>query len=190
MDRSRYSIRPFLDTEFESMARLARELDPEHAGTAGEFRHWDELTNLKRDHVNLKVVAEERGTGEFVGWGSLAPPLYKFDLSRFWSWVAVALGHRQRGIRGELFALLEGEALARNGLGVWGNTMETDPAGVRFLQQGGFRILRKVWRSRLDLTTLDLSTIPDWSSSLEGEGIRFSTLAEKGATSPETLRGL
>ncbi len=190
MDGLWYAIRPFLDTDFEAIARLAREMDPEHSGTAEEFRHWDEVQNLERDHLNLKSVAEERRTREVVGWGSLTQPTFNFDPRRFWIWTAVAPGHRQRGIGTELFSRMEQEARVRNGIGLWADTGETDPAGIRFFERKGFRILRKSWLSRLDLGNLDLSAIPDRSASLEREGFRFTTLTEEGATSLEVRRKL
>jgi len=190
MDRSVYSIRPFLDADFEAEARIDREVDPEHAATVEELRHWNEILSLEPDRANLRFAVEETATGQVVGYGNLAQPSFNYDPHRFWSWVAVAPAHQRRGIGAELFSRLEEEALARNGLGMWGNTREEDPAGVRFLEQRGFRILHKIWLSRLDLTTLDLSAVPDRSSSLTREGIRFSTLAEEGATSAETRQSL
>lgn len=190
MDLAGYSIRPYVDTDVEAEVRIDREMDPEHAPTAEELRHWNGLLLIERDRVNLKFAVEERATGEVVAYGSLAQPSFNYDPRRFWIWVAVRPAHRRRGIGSQIYTHLEGEAVARNGLGLWGNTREEDPAGVRFLEGRGFRILRKGWQSRLDLTTLNLSEIPDRAARLEREGFRFVTLAEEGATSLEVRRRL
>ncbi|MCI4336119.1 MAG: GNAT family N-acetyltransferase [Thermoplasmata archaeon] len=79
---------------------------------------------------------------------------------------------------------MEREARVRNGIAVWAGTRESDPAGVRFFEQRGFRALRRVWRSRLDLAKVNGSGILDRSASPEREGFRFSTLLEEEASSP------
>jgi mycothiol synthase len=190
MDSSAYEIRPWVDQDFEGMARLSREIDPEHAATAAELRHWDDLLNVEPGHLNLKLAVKTRATQEMVCWGSLAQPSFNFDPRRFWIWVAVVPAHRRKGIGTALFDRLEQEARSRHGVGVWGNTKESDPEGVRFFEARGFKILRRVWQSRLDLAELDLSRIPDRAAALERAGIRFSTLAEEGATSPSVRRSL
>jgi len=190
MDRSAYLVRPFVDSDFEAEVRIDREIDPEHAFTVEEVRHWNEILNLEPDHANVKFAVEERQTGEAVGYGSLAQPSFNYDPRWFWIWVAVGPAHRRRGIGTELFARLEAEALARNGLGFWGSTREQDADGVRFLERRGFRVLRKIWQSRLDLSELDFSAVPDRSIPLAREGFRLSTLAEEGSTSPEIRQRL
>jgi mycothiol synthase len=190
VDRSVYSIRPFLASDFEGVARLQRELDPEHAATAEEIRHWDHLLNLEPDHLNLKFTVERVGTGELVGEGSPTQPSFNYDPRRYWIWVGVAPAHRRKGIGAEVFSLLESEARARNALGLWGNTRESDLGGVRFLQSRGFRILRRLWLSRLELPNIDLSSVPDRTASLERDGIRFTTLAEVGRALPEARQRL
>jgi mycothiol synthase len=190
MDRGRFTIRPLVDADFEAVARLAAVTDPKHAGTPEEFRHWDRLLNLERGHLNLKVVAEDGATQAFLGWGSLAQPSFNFDPVRFWIWVAVFPEHRRQGVGAALFAHLVDEARGRKGVALWGNAMESDPAGVRFFASHGFPLTRKVWTSRLDVTQADLGSIPDRTAHLGKEGIRLSTLAAEGATSLEVRRRL
>ncbi|MGP8074477.1 MAG: N-acetyltransferase family protein [Thermoplasmata archaeon] len=190
MSPSEYSIRPFVDVDFDAEARIDREIDPAHAPTVEELRHWDEILNLERGRTNIRLAAEMQSTGEVVGYGSLAQPAFNYDPRRFWIWVAVAPGHRRRGIGAELYSRLEGEARARRGLGLWSDAREEDLAGVQFLDRQGFQIRRKIWLSRVDLATMDLSAIPDRSASLTRDGFRLSTLAEEGATSTEVRQSL
>ena len=190
MQDSRYEIRPYRPADYEAEAQIDREIDPEHPMTAKELRHWNDIQNLEPTHANLKLAIEDRGTGTMVGYGSLTQRSFNFVPGWFWVWVAIAPAHRNRGAGSMVYDRLVGEARARSGIGLWGNTRERDPGGVRFFQRRGFRTLRKLWHSRLDLTTLDLSRIPDRSVALQREGFRFSTLAEEGASSPEVRRSV
>ncbi|MGB6500304.1 MAG: GNAT family N-acetyltransferase [Thermoplasmata archaeon] len=189
MDQA-YSIRPAVDADFEAEARIHREFDAAHAPTVPELRHWDEILRLDPSHANLRFAVEQRATGLVVAYGSLAQPSFNFDPDRYWIWVAVAPGHRRRGIGAGLYAQIEAEARSRHALGLWAATCESYPDGVRFLDRRGFTVRRKIWESRIDLMELDLSNVRDGSSSPRLEGLRLTTLAEEGADSPEIRRSV
>ena len=188
MHRPPYSIRPALDADLEFRARLARRIDPKHAATAEAIRHWATLVSLPPDHVHPNVIAEVRESGPPVGCGRLAQPSFNFDPRRFWVWGGVDLPYRRKGVGSAIDWHLEQEALARDGLGFWATTIESNPAGVGFLRPNGFRVLRKSWPSGLALATLENSTVPDRSAAFEREGVRAPTLAAEGPNSPGIRR--
>lgn len=190
MDEAVYSIRPFLDADFEAEVRIDREFDPDHTATAEELRHWDSVLNLQKDHLNLRLAVEEVRGKEVVAYGSLAQPHFNFDPRKFWSWVAVAPAHRHRGIGTALFSRLEREARQRGGIGLWMSTRESDAEGVRFFDKSGFKIHNRIWLSRVDLTQQDFATLPDRTGELAVSGVRISTLAEAGFRSADVRKQL
>jgi GNAT superfamily N-acetyltransferase len=183
-----YAIRPFLETDYEAEARIDREANPDFSATPEEIRHWDDLQKLESEHFNLKLAVEKLDTQETVGYGSLTQPSFNYDPQWYWVWVGVARAHRSMGIGADLYDRLEGVVRARGGLGMWGTARDGDGVGIPFLERRGFRVVQKHWQSRLDLASPDLTGILARSPPADFEGIRFSTLAEEGATSPDIQR--
>lgn len=59
---------------------------------------------------------------------------------------------------------------------------EEDAESIRFAEQRGFQIERHLFESTLDLTTFEEHRFDDLLTRLQGEGIRFFSLAEAGVT--------
>ena len=55
-----------------------------------------------------------------------------------------------------------------------------DPRSLEFAHRHGFRELRRLWISALDLTRLPAFEATDRGATLEQEGIRFARLSEEG----------
>jgi GNAT superfamily N-acetyltransferase len=181
MDRGQYSIRPFLETDYEEGARLNSIFLPEYPETAEDARRWCEIITKDPGRLMRRLIAEEAGSGSVVAWAGLTHTLFNFHPNKYYVRVVVDPAHRRRGIGQELYRLLEKEAVERNALCLWGNAREDDPSSVRFLERQGFVATRKTWTSRLSLTDLDLSKFPDRSKALTDSGIRITTFAAEGA---------
>jgi RimJ/RimL family protein N-acetyltransferase len=81
-------------------------------------------------------------------------------------------------------------ARARSALLLWVEAREDDPRSVRFLERHGFVTKGRMWESRLDLGTVDLSKLPDRTERLLTDGLRFTTAAAEGIQRPEVRAGL
>lgn len=179
MDRERYLVRPFADRDYEPAARIASKVTPEFHFTAEEERHWEE-TFLGRHLVNEKWVVEERATGTVVASASMAHSAFSYDAHKFWAYVQVDPGHRGRGIGQALSALVESEAASHEAVCLWTNVRNDDPRSLAFAHRHGFRELRRLWISTLDLTRLPTQRDSGHGETLEREGIRFTRLSEEG----------
>jgi GNAT superfamily N-acetyltransferase len=190
MDQRTYSLRPFVDPDYQEVARINSIAVPEFPETAEDARHWSEL--IARDPARLmrKLIVEEAGSGTVVAWGGITHTLFNFHPHKYFVRAVVHPSHRGRGIGQELYNRLEQEAVARGAFCLWSSAREDEPFSVRFLQRQGFVTLRKTWTSRLSLGELDLSKFPDHSNALSSLGIRITTLAAEGADRLETRRRL
>jgi GNAT superfamily N-acetyltransferase len=190
MDHVAYSVRPFTDPDYEAEGRIDHEVDPKHAHTADEIRHWTEAGAAAPGRVNFKLVVEDRESSAVVAYGGLQNLGSSYHPQKFWVGVGVELAHRHRGIGRELYTLLEREALARKVLCLWGGARDDDARSLRFLGQQGFVPVRKTWLSRLDVAAADLARFPDRSGTLSDLGIRLSTIQAEGPARREVREGL
>jgi mycothiol synthase len=190
MNHAAYSIRPFRDPDYEAEARIDREVDPMHAHTAEEIRHWTEAGASVPGRLNFKLVVEDRESGKVVAYGALQHWASSYHPQKFWVGIGVETSHRGQGIGRELYTRLEQEALARKVLCLWSGAREDDARSVRFLGQKGFAPVRKTWLSRLDLANANLTGFPDRTRTLSDIGIRISTIQEEGPARQEVREGL
>jgi len=190
MDPENYTVRPFVETDFEAVARINAVIDPRFPETAEDARRWQELVTRDPDRVMLKLVAEDTRSGTMVAWGGLTHTLWNYHPRKYYIRVAVHPDHRGRGIGQELYSRLEKNAVDRKAVCLWSNAREHDLRSVRFLERKGFGTVRKTWLSRLDLTNLELSGFPDRSKAMVDQGIRITTFAAEGSDRPEVQRRL
>lgn len=190
MDRVSYSARPFVETDYDEVARINAIIEPELPETAQDARDWHDVITGKPGRVMLKFVVQEVSSGTMVAWGGLTHTLWNYHPYKYFVKVSVHPAHRRRGIGQDIYTLLEKEAVVRDAVCLWATARDDDVGSIRFLEGHGFVPLRRTWLSRLDLTNLDLSRLPDRSKALEDQGIRITTLAADGADRPELHRRL
>ena len=190
MDRGRYSIRAFTESDYPAVARINSAILPEFPETAEDARRWSDVVTKDPGRLMRKLIVEEAGSGSVVGWGQVAHTLFNFHPDKYNVRVAVDAAHRRKGIGQELYRLLETDAVERKAVSLWASAREDDPSSIRFLDRRGFVTTHKIWSSRLNLIDLDLSNFPDGSKAMSDSGIRISTLAAEGADRPEVQRRL
>ncbi len=190
MDGTRYSIRPFAETDFAEVARLDSIFFPEYPSSAEDVRRGAEIVARDPGRFQRWFIVEQAGSGSVVAWGGLTHTLSNFHPNKYYARVVVERAHRRRGIGQEVYRVLEKLAAERDAVCLWGNAREDDPSSVRFLERRGFTPQRKTWASRLSLTDMDLSKFPDRSSVLAEAGIRITTLAVEGADRPDVQHRL
>jgi len=185
VDDDRYSVRPFVTTDYAAEARLDELSDPGSGRTAEELRHWQEAEAAVPGHFSSKLVVEERRSGGVVAYGDLAHTSFNFHPRKYWISATVDPAFQRQGIGTELYSRLEREAIQREAICLWGSVREDDARGVRFFERHGFSLLRKTWRSRLTVAEANRSALPDRSRALTDQGIRITTLAAEGGERPE-----
>jgi mycothiol synthase len=190
MDPSRYTVRPFVDSDCEEVARISTLVHPQLPETAEDHRRWRDLVTSKPGRLMSTVIVEEVASKTTVGWGSLSHTVWNYHPDKYFIVAMVRPDHQHRGIGQAVYALLEREAQQRGAVRLWCSAQEGDPPSVRFFEQRGFVPLRRTWISRLNLANLDLSKLPDRTDALSEQGIRITTLAAEGADRPEVQRRL
>jgi RimJ/RimL family protein N-acetyltransferase len=188
MDRSRYALRPFQDTDYDKVASLNLAIDPVHPEPAESARRWHDVITREPGRIIVKWVVEELPSGSMVGWGGLMHTLDTYHPRKFLCRAGVHPEHRRRGIGEALHDAIEREALGRGAVCLWSVVRGDDLPSLRFQERHGFAPTRMKWESRLDLTQFNPSRFPDRSQVLLDRGIRITTLAAEGAERPEVLR--
>jgi mycothiol synthase len=184
MDPERYFVRPFEDADYEFAGRLWTLVNPEDPTTAEEYRHFEEA--YAAPHLFLKKwTVCERRTSEPVGLGTISHAFFSYEPDKFWTWVMVDPSHRGNGIGQMLADLIDVEAASLHATVLWVTVRRRDRRSMEFAEKRGFREIRRLWLSSLDVTEANVSGPPSSTASLGLEGFRFTTLAEEGADRPE-----
>jgi len=184
MDAAQYRIRAPERSDFEAEARIWNRVSPGDAYSPGEMEHDEKVFSIP-PNIQVKVVAEHRGSGEAIGFGYLNSDPESFDPRGFWVGVMVDPDHQRRGIGRALAAAVDQEARSRQAVSLIGAARLDDERGVRFLARQGFTEVRRRWRSRLEVGTASPS--PDRTGELAEMGIILTTLAEEGSDRPDVL---
>jgi len=190
VDRALYSVRPFIEADYAAEARLDELNDPGFGRTAEQIRHWQEAEAGTPGRFRSKLAVEDRRSGGVVAYGDLAHTSFNYHPHKYSISATVDPAFQGHGIGTELYSLLERDARGRGAICLWATVRADDGPGVQFFERNGFRTLRTTWRSRLDLVTADRSALPDRSTALARQGLRFTTLAAEGGERAEVRRRL
>lgn len=162
-------------------------IDPETAHSAEEIRHFDERIFVSPLILD-KIVAEERATGQGIGFGYFCSDLESFDPRAFWVEALVDPAHQGRGLGLALATDILARANQRHARRLWAGVRTVDSRAVRFLNRQGFSERHRTWRSRLEISSATI--LPDRTEELSRQGFSFSTLEREGAANPDVLREL
>lgn len=179
MDSDRYVVRPFRDPDYATYARLRARLGSARRLTTEELRHRMEAY-LAPGSVRCWYVVDERAGATPVAWAALDQRSENFHPRKFWANVLVDPDHQGRGIGRTLSALLEREAKARAAVAIWADVRADSARSLEFFHRQGYHELRRRRLSRLDLSAVDPSRVPDRSGMLRPLGIEITTLSDEG----------
>jgi mycothiol synthase len=180
VDSKEFTLRVARDEDYVAEARLRAKLDPGYAPSADEIRHWRVSESSAPGHFLHRLVVDRRGSDEPVAFGDVAHTSFNFHPRKYWIMTIVDPAFEGRGIGTALYASLEQVALARNPLCLWTSVREGQVRAVRFFERNGFSVLRRTWRSQLEVNEAAVHAIPDRSRELAAEGVRFTSLVEEG----------
>lgn len=144
-------VRPFVDTDYPAICRVANEVWPDHPQSEEERRHRDATQDAKLSHT--RWVAEEGG--EVVAWAHLGQDAIVYHPQKFDFDVQVLAGHRRRGVGSALYETLLAEANRQEAIHLRTYHREDMAVGVAFLAGLGYR--PELWEceSALDLKAFD-----------------------------------
>ena len=166
-------IRDFEPSAAEGAAELFRALQPGLLTTAAYLLHRESALPARARRIALVAVDD----GAVIGWGSAnrSWPGGPIDQARVWVGVLPRL--RGRGIGEELYARVEGHAVAA-GARTLSTVVEDDPAGLRFAEARGFRQLSTEMLATLDPRTADLGGLDEVANRHEASGLKVVPLTE------------
>jgi len=168
-----FTIRPFVDADYEAIARIVSEVDQEVV-TAQSLRDEDRARPERYKHGAW--IAEV--AGEAVGFTHYQqlPAFYhpqKFDVS-----VAVLPRFRRQGIGSALWHQLEEGLTPFDPISLSGGTKEDRPEAIRFAEARGFVEKLRNWESHLDIQQFDLEAWQPVVAEAEAKGYAMKSLAE------------
>ena len=187
MNPEQYTVRPFLDSDYEAYARLRNRYRPARPLSAVELRFRSEAY-LARGGVRCWFLAVEAASGRPVAHAALDQRSYNFHPRKFWANVVVAPDHQGRGLGRALALRLEEEARRHDAIVLWAEVRTDLDRGVAFFLRQGFHELRRQRLSRLDLEAVDVDDLPDRTSALRSDGIEITTLAAEGPDRDDVRR--
>jgi mycothiol synthase len=190
MDTTRYTIRPFEDSDYEATVRIFAEDGPGLVETPHELRRRDSLREGDSGHFSLRLAVQDRPSREVVACGSLATSLHTFHPQKFWIAALVDRAHRREGLGDALYNELERAAVGRRAITLWSGYKEGDRAGSTFFEKHQFVEGERIWTSRLDLAGTGSTLLGNDLPTREFEGIRVTTLPAEGPHRPEVRRRL
>ena len=186
MDESRFLVRPFTDTDFESYAEIRTAARPNYPVSSETLRHWDEP--IEENTVHDRYVVALRQTEQVVAIGGLGEdPAYR---RKYWMFLFVRPEYQRLGIGTKLFDLLLQDARRQNGECLRTSVQTGEAAGLAFSARHGFNERARDWQSILDVKTADTSQLPSLIRGLKDNGIEITTLADEGPADPQVVRRL
>ncbi len=179
MRSPRIQVREGRDEDYAAIARLRNLNNPTDPRSAEELRHLDRAFSGPGLYRRV-LLADAEGVPEPVAYATIDQTPFNFHPHKYWVHVSVAPELQGRGIGSELFGRLLAVARSRSALVLWAQVRLDHANGLAFFRRQGFVERRRFRRSRLDLSTIGRSPLPDRTEALAAEGIRFTTLAAAG----------
>jgi GNAT superfamily N-acetyltransferase len=168
-------IREFRAEDASGVSAILHEEELPNAVTPAGVRHWLEA---QPERARPRMFVAEKD-GEIVGWAEarLNWAVKTPGVSDLWAYVRPA--ERGHGLGRELLERAEGYLL-----GIGARVLQTwtySPAGIKLLEDRGFRATGQERISKLELAEADVSILPDLENEKRAEGFRLITLGEATA---------
>ncbi len=186
LDPAQYRLRALRLDDLPAVAAIGNRIHPVHR-TTEEVAEWRTAFDSPT-HFRQELVAVHVPTDAVVAFASIEHHPHMQHPQKFWVGVEVDPDHRGHGVGSALYEELDRTARSLHAVRLWCSTQEADRGAVAFGDRRGFRTVRRVWTSRLDVASAHLERFPDRTASLERDGVRFTTLEAEGFDRPEVRR--
>jgi len=186
MDQTRYSLRELRETDFDALAAIQNEIEPDEPVSGESLRHLTQSFGLASNLY--QVVVEDCRSGEVVATAGIFTVISEGVPTIQWVVVNVLPSRQREGIGSYLYETLLTEARKREARGLRCYVRENSAAGRAFLAKRAFRESRRKWRSSLDVDSADISQLASLVRTITSEGIEFTTLSREGGNDPQVLQ--
>ncbi len=172
-------IRAFTESDYETVARVEKAVNPDLADTAEELRFYD---GVREKHLLFnRFLAEDVG-GNTLGVGVFRQSSERYHPHKFYLDVNVLPEHQQKGVGQGLLEHLLTQLEDYQVVTVRMVTREDWRHGIRFLEKAGFTEEYRAWESRLDVQSCDPSPYLQLEEQLKQEGIELKSYADLEGT--------
>jgi GNAT superfamily N-acetyltransferase len=161
------------DADCEGIALVVNAVESEPVTPAEVGQWFDHEHPGKRSFRRVAVDA----AGAVVGYSVAVHEAWRPDGDWF-AWIAVLPGWRRRGIGSALAAGVVGFLADESAVLARTDIREASPDGVEFALDRGFRVVRRVFESVLDLESFDESPFASCRSRLESGGFSFLSMSD------------
>ncbi len=182
-------VRPFADDDYAAAVEVTNRTFPDAPSTIAEWRfedtHWDTTKYLRQ-----RYVAFEYTSGQVLGYGGFWQIPWNFHPHKFSMNIRVHPDARHRGVGTRLWEHMLEVLRTHNAVAVRTMVREDIPEGTQFVQRRGFREVMRVWESRLDVGSCDLTDYQALRDRVAASGVTITTLATERSRDSECLQRL
>jgi mycothiol synthase len=186
MDETRYSLREFRETDFDALAAIQNAIEPDEPQSVESLRHV--IQSFAQSSNSHLIVVEDRRSGEVVGTAAIFTMPFESDPTKQWIMGMVLPSRQREGIGSYLYDTLLAEARQREATGLRCQVRENSVAGRAFLAKRAFVERRRIWRSSLEVASVDTSQLASLVRAIASGGIEFTTLSREGVNDPQVLK--
>lgn len=167
-------IRPFVASNYPSLANLKNAVDPEWPVTADLLEQWDKLHSP--EHHYARFVLERDNT--IAACAETGHDSHAFEEGKFWLYIQVHPDYRNNGLGKQLYQhlLAHLEQMQSKLLQVF--IQEDKKEGVSWLGREGYTLMWKRYPSKVETRGFNFSPYEGLEQNLKNSGIEIKSLAE------------
>jgi GNAT superfamily N-acetyltransferase len=169
-----HQIRPVrVPEDLPALANLFNQTRPEPTSAEEIQENWRKVGPESSRH---RLVAFD-DAGAILGYGGVAWDPWDLP-GRWFTGVNVDKAARGRGVGSALLNEAEARARSQGATAFEAEVRDHDPNLLAWAERRGYRSFSHLFESTLDLATFDASRFAGAVAKVEGQGIRFRTLAD------------
>lgn len=166
-------LRDAAKADFARIAELISATQPEPI-TEADVLEWER--RVLAGQIRRRMVAVDEA-GQAAGY-SIVQHSESMGEGRFYLWLTVDPAQRNRGLGRRIYDKALDFALAQGASMVESEAREDCVAGLRFAEQRGFAVNRRLFESAIDLASFDETPFDGLVEAVQAGGIRFQSLAD------------
>lgn len=185
----RLELRKFDPSEYESYAGIRNPHYPHNQISAHEVKSFDDHLDRTKYYLQ-RYTCVKKDAGEIVGYGSIHHMPWSFNPHRYQGGLVVDKRRQNKGVGAFIYENLIRYLSQLEAREVWAGAYEDMPVSLHFMTKRGFRERMRLWESRLNPASVNLSKFAHYLDKAESAGIEIRTLAQELAEDPDCYRKL
>ncbi len=170
-------IRPADEGDYGTLVAISNAVFTEYLTTVEALRFADQHRDPKCKHQ--RYIAEI--AGQAVGTSEYGQPLSRYHPQKFFVGLTVLPTWAGQGIGTALYNHLLQALMPFNPISISGQTRESWPQAITFLEHRGFVEMMRSWESRLDVASFDPTPFAAAVQNTLASGITVRTISELAA---------